>query len=78
MSTSFPMLTILPPVVLTNSYRKAVSRRKDFIAGYTDHNLTLQVDKSSIKLQFLKTSSSWYCLNIYCYTDISSRLSGEE
>ena len=25
------------------------------LAGYTDHNLTLQTDKSSIKLQFLKT-----------------------
>ena len=52
MSTSFPMLTILHPIVLTNSDRKAVSR---ISLQVIYHNLTLQTDKLSIKLQFLKT-----------------------
>ena len=53
MSTSFPMLTILHSIVLTNSDRKTVS--KILLQVIADHNLTLRTDKSSIKLQFLKT-----------------------
>ena len=52
-STSFSMLTILHPIVLTNSNRIAVLRIS--LQVITDHNLTLQTDKSSIKLKFLKT-----------------------
>ena len=53
MSTPFPILTILHPIVLTNSDRKAVSMIS--LQYITDHNLTLQTDKSSMKLQFLRT-----------------------
>ena len=76
MSTSFPMLTILHSILLTNSDRKAVSRIHS-TAGYTDHNLTLQTDKLSIKLQFLKTLLV-IVLPIYCYSDIFLMLSSEK
>ena len=54
MSTSFSMLTILHPIVLTNSNRYIAVLRIS-LQVITDHNLTLQTDKSSIKLKFLKT-----------------------
>ena len=53
MSTTFPMLTILHPIVLTHSDRKAVSRTS--LQVVTDHSMTLQTDKWSIKSQLLKT-----------------------
>ena len=74
MCTSFLMLTILHPMVLTITDRKAVSRIS--LQVIINHKLTLQTNKLSIKLQFLKTLLVRHILKasnhfiIYCPYDI--------